>query len=176
MDYLISLGDANDRGLFVWNFQKEERVTSNRLGRMVNCFAFDSNQRYFVTAGYSHLKFWYFDENTGKVKKNTVEGSKESILESFTADLNKVKSKVFVGVACKHSMAYALASDGHLYVFTEERKLSKWMNIKVTRAFGCTIDATSDTLYCACADGVIRIFNPQTLQHVQTLQKPPPLG
>lgn len=105
-----------------------------------------------------------------------MEGSKESILESFTADLNKVKSKVFVGVACKHSLAYALASDGHLYVFTEERKLSKWMNIKVVRAFGCTIDTASDTLYCACADGVIRVFNPQTLQHIITLQKPPPLG
>jgi WD40 repeat protein len=43
MDYLISLGDANDRGLFVWDFQKQERVTSNRLGRLVNAFAFDSN-------------------------------------------------------------------------------------------------------------------------------------
>jgi len=41
MDYLISLGDANDRGLFVWDFQKQERVTSNRLGRLVNAFAFD---------------------------------------------------------------------------------------------------------------------------------------
>lgn len=71
MDYLISLGDANDRGLFVWDFQKQERVTSNRLGRSVNAFAFDSKQRYFVTAGYSHLKFWYFEEGTGKVEKHT---------------------------------------------------------------------------------------------------------
>ena len=41
-DYLISLGDANDRGLFVWDFQKEERVTSNKLGRAVNCFSFET--------------------------------------------------------------------------------------------------------------------------------------
>jgi len=41
MDYLISLGDANDRGLFVWDFEKEERVTSNRLGKIVNCIAFE---------------------------------------------------------------------------------------------------------------------------------------
>ena len=176
VDYLISLGDANDRGLFVWDFLQQERVASNRLGRLVNCFAFDAGQRYFVTAGYSHLKFWYFDAESGKVKPQSVEGSKESILESFSADLSKVKSKVFVGVACAHQLAYALAADGHLYVFTQERKLSKWMNIKVTRAFGCTIDRGSDTLYCACADGVVRVFNPQTLQHVVTLQKPPPLG
>ena len=116
-----------------------------------------------MTAGYSHLKFWFFEEGTGKVKKHTVEGSKESILESFTADLAKVKTKIFVGVVCKHAMAYALASDGHLYLFNEEKKLSKWMNIKVSRAFGCCLDNLSDTLYCACADGVIRVFNPQTL-------------
>ena len=63
VDYLISIGDANDRGLFVWDFEKEERVTSNRLGRLVNTFDIDKQQRYFVTAGYSHLKFWYFDED-----------------------------------------------------------------------------------------------------------------
>ena len=176
-DYLISLGDANDRGLFVWDFQKEERVTSNKLGRAVNCFSFETGQKYFVTAGYSHLKFWYFDEETRKPKSSKQpQNSKEGVLESQTADLAKVKCKIFVGVACKHSMVYALASDGHLYVFTEERKLSKWMNIKVTRAFGCSIDSANDTLYCACADGIIRVFNPKTLQHITTFQKPPPLG
>jgi WD40 repeat protein len=163
MDYLISLGDANDRGLFVWEFQKEERVTSNRLGRIVNSIAFEQNQKYFVTAGYSHLKFWYFDELTGKVKRSITEGSKECILESFSADLSKVKQKIFVGVVCKNQNVYALTSDGHLYVFTEERKLSKWMNIKVSRAFSCSIDSKSDALYCACADGIIRVFNPLTL-------------
>ena len=50
------------------------------------------------------------------------------------------------------------------------------MNIKVARAFGCTIDQTADTLYCACADGIIRVFNPTNLQHITTFQKPPPLG
>ena len=132
------------------------------MGRLVNCFSFETSQRYFVTAGYSHLKFWYFDENQKVKKLNTTE-SKESISESFSADLTKVKSKVFVGVVCKNKLAYALASDGHLYVFTEERKLSKWMNIKVSRAFGCSIDSINDTLYCACADGIIRVFNPETL-------------
>ena len=43
MDYLISLGDANDRGLFVWDFQRQERITSNKLGRIVNSIAFEPN-------------------------------------------------------------------------------------------------------------------------------------
>lgn len=31
-------------------------------------------------------------------------------------------------------------------------------------------------MFCACAEGVVRIFNPLTLGHLGTLQKPPPLG
>jgi hypothetical protein len=50
--YLISLGDANDRGLFVWDWRTEQRVTSNKLGKPVNTFAFSSLNSFFVTAGY----------------------------------------------------------------------------------------------------------------------------
>lgn len=42
-----------------------------------------------MTAGYTHLKFWYFD-NDGKVKKQQIDGGKESIMESFSADITKV--------------------------------------------------------------------------------------
>jgi hypothetical protein len=37
---LISLGDNNDRGLFVWDWNTEQRVTSNKLGKPVNTLAF----------------------------------------------------------------------------------------------------------------------------------------
>ncbi len=62
MLYLISLGDSNDRGLFVWDWQTESRVTSNKLGKPVDTMAFASNGQFFVTAGYQHLKYWCFDE------------------------------------------------------------------------------------------------------------------
>jgi hypothetical protein len=91
----------NDRGLFVWDWDKEQRVTSNKLGKPVNTFAFAESGEFFVTAGYQHLKYWYFDEN-GRVMK-TETNSKESIMESKSADLTKVRLKVFVGVACKGS-------------------------------------------------------------------------
>jgi WD40 repeat protein len=52
MLYLISLGDANDRGLFVWEWQTESRLTSNKLGKPVNTFDFSPNNSFFVTAGY----------------------------------------------------------------------------------------------------------------------------
>lgn len=98
----------------------------------------------------------------------------ESIMESKSADLAKVKVKNFVGVACRFSQVFALAHDGHLYIYDKQRKLQKWMNIKVERAFSCSM--TSEYLLCGCSDGYIRVFAPKTLEHVLTLPKPPPLG
>jgi hypothetical protein len=68
----------------------------------------------------------------------------------------------------------ALASDGHLYVYDRNRKLTKWMNIKVERAMSCALGG--ELLYCACTDGVVRIFSSNKLEHIMTLPKPPPLG
>ena len=64
--------------------------------------------------------------------------------------------------------------DGHLYVYDKNRKLAKWMNIKVDRALSCTM--TAEYLFCGCSDGVIRVFDATSLEHKMTLPKPPPLG
>jgi WD40 repeat protein len=48
------------------------------------------------------------------------------------------------------------------------------MNIKVDRALSCILGG--DHLYCACNDGVVRIFSAKSLEHIMTLPKPPPLG
>jgi hypothetical protein len=64
----------------------------------------------------------------------TETNSKEAIMESKSADLAKVRLKVFVGVVCKSGQVFALAADGHLYVYDKNRKLTKWMNIKVDKA------------------------------------------
>lgn len=81
---------------------------------------------------------------------------------------------MFVGIAIMGPKVFVLASDGHIYVFDKQRKLLKWMNIKVPRAFSCS--AQEGRLYCACSDGIIRIFATDTLQHLLSLSKPPPLG
>jgi hypothetical protein len=71
-------------------------------------------------------------------------------------------------------LVFALTRDGHIFVYDKERNLKKWMNIKVQRAFGCSI--SKGRLFCACADGCMRIFEASTLKHKCTLSKPPPLG
>lgn len=76
------------------------------------------------------------DETTGEpITKPT----KDNILlmDSVSAETEKVKYKVFVGVSIFEQKVYSLACDGHVYVFDKKRQLLKWMNIKVDRAFGC---------------------------------------
>lgn len=107
----------------------------NKLSKPVLVLAFSEKQDFFVTAGYQHLKFWYFDENTKE--PITRASGKQQIMQSEYADLDKVKKKIFVGVSVYEGQAYTLAIDGHVYVFDKNRTLSKWMNIRVDRAFGC---------------------------------------
>ena len=98
----------------------------------------------------------------------------DSIMESQAADTAKVKLKIFVGVAIYQKKLYALTHDGHIYMFDKQRKLLKYMNIKVDRAFGCSV--SNGKLFCACADGITRVFATDTLLHLLTMSKPPPLG
>jgi WD40 repeat protein len=48
------------------------------------------------------------------------------------------------------------------------------MSIKVERAFDCYV--SQGRLFCACSDGVMRIFKTGNLEHIMTMSRPPPLG
>jgi len=61
MKYLVSIGDFNDRGLFVWSWKDEIRLTMNKISKKINSALFTSSGQYLVTAGDQHLKFWNFD-------------------------------------------------------------------------------------------------------------------
>lgn len=95
-------------------------------------------------------------------------------MQSQAASLEKVKIKIFVGIAIHESKVYALTTDGFVYVFDKQRKLLRWMNIKVERAFDCYV--SQGRFFCACSDGILRIFKCGNLEHIMTLSKPPPLG
>lgn len=170
--FLVSVGDSSDKGLFVWRWQDEKKVASNKLSKVVNLVEFSEKQDFFVTAGYQHLKFWYFDEQE---KTPIVKASGSSnIMESAYADLGDVKGKIFVGLAVYNDTVYTLTSVGHIYVFSKQRTMTQWMNIKVKRAFGCSV--SDGKLYCACCDGTLRVFLTDSLKHILTFPRPPPLG
>jgi mitogen-activated protein kinase binding protein 1 len=97
-ELLISLGDQNDKGLFVWDWRNGAKLSSNKLSKPVVSLSISPDQDFFVTGGFQHLKYWTLDPTTGKPITVKPPGSSESIMESKSADLGKVKQAVFVGV------------------------------------------------------------------------------
>lgn len=126
------------------------------------------------------MKFWYLDEDDEPIR--TLAGShsptstKQDIylMSNEAADLSKIDSRDFIGVVCKGTYIYTLSTEGKLCIFNENRKVEKWMNIKVKMALGLNICGFN--LLCNCSDGIIRVFHTETLQHILTLPKPPTLG
>jgi len=56
--YLVSIGDENDKGLFVWDWLSEKRLTLNKLLKvpLSGCFSGDGTK--FATCGEKHIKLW----------------------------------------------------------------------------------------------------------------------
>lgn len=96
------------------------------------------------------------------------------MMENQPADLSKIELKDFAGVVWKSNYIYTISTEGKLCVFNEYRKVEKWMNIKVKKVFGLSI--WGNNLLWNWSDGVIRLFNTDTLEHILTLPRPPPLG
>lgn len=61
--YLVSIGDDNDKGLFVWDWEKETKLSLNKLSKKINTAKFNAKGTLLVTAGNQHLKFWPFQED-----------------------------------------------------------------------------------------------------------------
>ena len=78
--FLITFGDANDRGMFVWDWRNEVKISQNRISKPVTAVAFADNGDFFVTAGYQHLKFWHMDPKTKKPVPHKEPGKKVSNL------------------------------------------------------------------------------------------------
>ena len=51
-NFLISLGDPQDKGLFVWDWFNEKKLTCNKLGKPALTVAISEEQDFFVTAGH----------------------------------------------------------------------------------------------------------------------------
>ena len=73
------------------------------------------------------------------------------MMESKSADLVKVKVKLFVSVQIIGTQVFALAQDGSLFMFDKDRKLIKAVNTKIEIAYTCTTDG--ELIYCGGVDG-----------------------
>ncbi|KAF9953947.1 mitogen-activated protein kinase binding protein 1 [Mortierella alpina] len=173
--YLVSLGFQHDGYIHVWNWRTGAQIASNRVTTRVNALTFSADGTFFVTAGLRHIKFWYL--NVGANKKGGASvASTVQVLDGRAGILGELRDSNYVDAACSEDgrFTYAVTSTGILCLFSEGRVMEKWIDLHARGAYAVNLD--DRCVICACTDGIIRLFEPETLQYIGTLAKPLPLG
>uniref|UniRef100_A0A8C5WY03 Mitogen-activated protein kinase binding protein 1 n=1 Tax=Laticauda laticaudata TaxID=8630 RepID=A0A8C5WY03_LATLA len=170
--YIVSVGYQHDMIVNVWSWKKNIVVAANKVSSKVTAVSFSEDCSYFVTAGNRHIKFWYLaDSKTSKVNATVP-------LLGRSGLLGELRNNFFTDVACgrgkKADSTFCITSSGLLCEFNDKRLLDKWVELRTTVA-NC-ISVNLDYIFCGCADGTVRIFNPSNLHFVTTLPKPHFLG
>ncbi|CAN0090731.1 unnamed protein product [Bubo scandiacus] len=176
--YIVSVGYQHDMIVNVWSWKKNIIVAANKVSSKVTAVSFSEDCSYFVTAGNRHIKFWYLDDSKTSKVNATVP------LLGRSGLLGELRNNFFADVACgrgkKADSTFCITSSGLLCEFNEKRLLDKWVELRNTDSFTTTvancISVNHDYIFCGCADGTVRIFNPLNLHFVTTLPKPHFLG
>ncbi|XP_075281768.1 mitogen-activated protein kinase-binding protein 1 isoform X2 [Opisthocomus hoazin] len=170
--YIVSVGYQHDMIVNVWSWKKNVVVAANKVSSKVTAVSFSEDCSYFVTAGNRHVKFWYLDDSKTSKVNATVP------LLGRSGLLGELRNNFFADVACgrgkKADSTFCITSSGLLCEFNEKRLLDKWVELRTTVA-NC-ISVNHDCIFCGCADGTVRIFNPLNLHFITTLPKPHFLG
>ncbi|NXE46998.1 MABP1 protein, partial [Casuarius casuarius] len=178
--YIVSVGYQHDMIVNVWSWKKNIVVAANKVSSKVTAVSFSEDCSYFVTAGNRHIKFWYLDDSKTSKVNATVP------LLGRSGLLGELRNNFFADVACgrgkKADSTFCITSSGLLCEFNEKRLLDKWVELRVSFVSSCPttvancISVNHDYIFCGCADGTVRIFNPLNLHFVTTLPKPHFLG
>ncbi|KAK1795986.1 hypothetical protein P4O66_009080 [Electrophorus voltai] len=171
--YIVSVGYQHDMGVNVWAWKKNTLVAANKVSSKVTAVSFSEDSSYFVTAGNRHVRFWYLEPcNSLKQLAAPVP------LLGRSALLGELQNNNFCDVACgygdKSECTFCITSSGLLCEFNEKRMLDKWVDLRTRAARALSV--TEDLIFCACADGTVRVFSPADLRFLCTLPHPHHLG
>ncbi|XP_072552931.1 mitogen-activated protein kinase-binding protein 1-like [Salminus brasiliensis] len=170
--YIVSVGYQHDMSVNVWAWKKNTLVATNKVSSKVTAVSFSEDSSYFVTAGNRHVRFWYLEPcNANKVQAPVP-------LLGRSGLLGELQNNFFCDVACglgeKSDSTFCITSSGLLCEFNEKRMLDKWVDLRTSRAR--SVSVTEGLIFCACADGMVRVFSPTDLHFICTLPRPHHLG
>ncbi|KAL3271989.1 hypothetical protein HHI36_022458 [Cryptolaemus montrouzieri] len=155
----------------VWDWKNNIKVASNKISTKIKAIAFAENGSYFVTVGNRTVKFWYMEHGKSRYKEAVP-------LMGRLAILGEQRNHYFCDVACGKGdcgdSTYAITRSGLLCEFNNRRLLDKWVELR-TNSANC-IAVGLNYIFVGCAEGIIRCFNPATLEFITTLPRPHYLG
>ncbi|XP_053344431.1 mitogen-activated protein kinase-binding protein 1-like [Clarias gariepinus] len=170
--YIVSIGYQHDMSVNVWAWKKNILVAANKVSSKVTAVSFSEDSSYFVTAGNRHVRYWYLDPcNSNKLTAPVP-------LLGRSGLLGELQNNNFCDVACgrgeKSESIFCITSSGLLCEFNDKRMLDKWVDLRTSTASALSV--TEELIFCACADGTVRVFNPSDLRFICTLPRPHHLG
>lgn len=99
-------------------------------------------------------------------------------LNGRSAILGDHQNNSFIAVKCGRghlsNLTYVLTKSGLLCQFNKSRELDKFTDIKCGR--GYCLECSEEYVMCGCGDGVIRLFDPASLDYIATMPRPHPLN
>lgn len=167
-NYLVSIGDKEDKIINIFYLIDNTVIYSTKYNRSI--LSFDICDNYMVQCGDKYIKMFSFEkmfdlsQGKGGITKNYVE-------------LSQLKDRTFIStlISQEQEKIFFLTYDGFLAEMKSNALvLVRWMHLKRNR--GLSLCIFDKMLGCGCTDGIIRLFNYETLAHVITLHRPPPLG
>ncbi|XP_060721000.1 mitogen-activated protein kinase-binding protein 1-like [Tachysurus vachellii] len=171
--YIVSIGYQHDMSVNVWAWKKNMLVAANKVSSKVTAVSFSEDSSYFVTAGNRHVRYWYL-EPCSSTKQLTAPVP----LLGRSGLLGDLQNNNFCDVACgrgrKSESTFCITSSGLLCEFNEKRMLDKWVDLRTSTA--SSLFVTEELIFCACAEGTVRVFSPSDLHFICTLPRPHHLG
>ncbi|XP_063219935.1 mitogen-activated protein kinase-binding protein 1 isoform X2 [Bacillus rossius redtenbacheri] len=170
--HLVSIGSQHDMIVNVWEWKTNLKVASNKVSTKVKAVSFAEDGKYFVTVGMRHVKFWYLEYSRSGKFLDAVP------LMGRAGIMGELRDKDFCDVACGRGMmiksTFTITKSGQLCEVNSRRMLEKWVELRTSSA-NC-MSLGWNYIFVGCADGIVRCFNPMTLQFVTTLPRTHYLG
>uniref|UniRef100_A0AAY4BXH0 Mitogen-activated protein kinase binding protein 1 n=1 Tax=Denticeps clupeoides TaxID=299321 RepID=A0AAY4BXH0_9TELE len=171
--YIVSVGYQHDMSVNVWAWKRNTVVAANKVSNKVTAVSFSEDSSYFVTAGNRHVRFWYLEASSHAKVDGPVP------LLGRSGLLGELRNNFFCDVACgqgeKAESTFCVTSSGLLCEFNGKRMLDKWVDLRLMTST-ISLWVTEELIFCACADGMVRVFSPVDLHYVCTLPRPHHLG
>ena len=86
--YLVSVGDNNDKGLFVWDWREQTKLTMNKLSKNTYSACFSNDGSKLATVGEKNIKIWQFSEQGDIIRKQAKEKPDAYIIEGKHCSTN----------------------------------------------------------------------------------------
>ena len=175
--YILSIGNDEDKIINILDIKNRQNIFSSKFNRPI--LSSEVNDEFIILCGTGFIKKYNY---TKLLYATNEDLETKNLMQKSLVDLAKLDKNSFVSTVIYENPLdknikkfFFITYDGYLVEMkASENKLSRWVHLKAEKGLSLTI--WKNFIGCGLSDGIYRVFNADNLNHVLTLQRPPPLG